>query len=203
MRNVYRSLLVIPAFVALVGCAKPPQVEVDAARQALSGAREAEATDYAPEALRAAQDAGAKLDAELKVQEEKFALFRSYKVSTELANAAKSEGEKAKQAAVQGKDRTKQEVEAMLTETRQMLTETQDMLASAPTGKGTQLDKAALQSDLAGVETSLTEVDAIFASGRYKEAKTKAEAAKRSAEAVRTDISAALEMAKTAHTRRS
>jgi hypothetical protein len=203
MRKVNRSLLVIAAFAALVGCAKVPQVEVDAARQALSGAREAEASDYAPDALRAAQDALAKLDAELKVQEEKFALFRSYKVSTELANTAKAEGEKAKQAAAQGKERTKQEVEALLAETRQMLTETQDMLASAPTGKGTQMDKAALQSDLTGVETSLSEVDAVFASGRYKEAKTKAEAAKRSAEAVRMDIQSALEQAKAARTRRS
>jgi hypothetical protein len=203
MRKVHRSLLVIAAFAALVGCAKVPQVEVDAARQSLSSAREAEAGDYAPEALRAAQDAAAKLDAELKVQEEKFALFRSYKNTTDLATAAKAEGEKAKQAAAQGKERTKAEVEALLNETRQMLTETQDMLASAPTGKGTQLDKAALQSDLTGVQTSLSEVDTVYASGRYKEAKTKAEAAKRSAEAVRADIQAAIDQAKTAKTRRS
>jgi hypothetical protein len=201
--RVHRSLLAIVALAALVGCAKVPQVEVDAARQAVSAAREAEAQDYAPDALRAAQDAVGKLDAELKVQEDKFALFRSYKVATELANAAKSEGEKAKQAAAAGKEQTKREVETLLAETRTMLTETQDMLASAPAGKGSQMDKAALQADLTGVESSLSEVDAVFASGRYKEAKTKAEAAKRSAEAVRMDIQSAIEQAKSSRTRRS
>src|SRR5262245_59672517 len=99
MRKMGVFLAGIFAVALLVGCAKPPQADVDAAKAAVQQARSMEAADYAPDALRAAEDAQAQLDTELKAQEEKFALFRSYKKATELAATAKAAGEKAQTAA--------------------------------------------------------------------------------------------------------
>ena len=77
----FRGALIAIAVVALaVGCAKPPQAEIDAAKAALESAR-AEASEYAPEAFSAAEDAMANLETELKTQEEKFALMRRYETS--------------------------------------------------------------------------------------------------------------------------
>ena len=67
--------------LATVACATPPQAQVDAANAALTKATAAGATEYAPEAYRAAQDAQAKLDAELKTQADKFAFMRAYEGS--------------------------------------------------------------------------------------------------------------------------
>src|SRR5579864_2671118 len=64
IRNTH-LLVVAMITLASVACATPPQAQVDAANAALTKATAAGATEYAPEAYRAAQDARAKLDAEL------------------------------------------------------------------------------------------------------------------------------------------
>ena len=88
-----KALLLTPVLLValvVVGCAKPPQAEIDAAKNAVQAAVSAEAGDYAGESLQEAQDAVAQLEQELKAQEEKFALFRSYKKASELANERKA-----------------------------------------------------------------------------------------------------------------
>ena len=61
------------------------------------------AGQYAAESLKAAQDARAALDAELKAQEGKW--FKSYDKTKELAVAAKAAGDKAAADAVAGKEK--------------------------------------------------------------------------------------------------
>src|SRR4029453_4833486 len=58
---------------------------------------------YAPESLKAAQDARAALDVELKAQEGKW--IKSYDKTKELAAAAKAAGDKAAADAAAGKER--------------------------------------------------------------------------------------------------
>ena len=79
--------------MAVTGCASPPTTTLDAARAAVESAVSSGAGQYAAESLKAAQDAQAALDAELKAQDANW--FKSYDKTTELAAAAKSAGEKA------------------------------------------------------------------------------------------------------------
>ena len=79
--------------ITVAGCASPPNADVEAARAALDRANTAGAGQLAAESLKAAQDSGAALDAELKAQEGKW--FKSYDKTTELAVAAKAAGDKA------------------------------------------------------------------------------------------------------------
>jgi len=89
--------------IAVTGCASPPNADVDAAKAAVDRAATDGAGQYAPESLKAAQDAGAALDAELKAQEGNW--FKSYDKAKELALAAKAAGDKAAAEAVAAKEK--------------------------------------------------------------------------------------------------
>jgi len=201
MRKMWVACLVATGLLVLAGCGKPPEAEIGAADQSLGEARSAEAGEYAPESLKAAEDARAQLDAELKAQEDKFALFRSYDKATELATAAKSAAERAKTDAVEGRERAREEASAMIAQVRTSVLEVQQLLDSAPKGKGTEADLAVLRSDLTGVETALAEMDTAFGEEQYLESIAKAEAAKQSVDAIRGEIERAMEMAKSRRVR--
>lgn len=87
--------------ITVTGCASPPNADVDAAKAALDKAATDRAGQYAAESLKAAQDARAALDAELKAQEGNW--LKSYDKTKELAAAAKAAGDKAAADAVAGK----------------------------------------------------------------------------------------------------
>ncbi len=89
--------------ITVTGCASPPNADVDAAKAALDRAASERAAQYAPESLKAAQDAQAAVDAELKAQEGKW--FKSYDKVKELAVATKAAGDKAAADAVAGKEK--------------------------------------------------------------------------------------------------
>ena len=89
--------------VTVTGCASPPGADVDAAKAALDKATTERADQYAPESLKAAQDAGAALDAELKAQESKW--FKSYDKAKELAASAKAAGDTAAAEAIAGREK--------------------------------------------------------------------------------------------------
>lgn len=89
--------------ITVTGCASPPNADVDAAKAALDRAASERAGQYAPESLKAAQDAQAAVDAELKAQEGKW--LKSYDKTKELAVATKAAGDKAAADAVASKEK--------------------------------------------------------------------------------------------------
>jgi TonB family protein len=89
--------------ITVTGCASPPTPEVDAAKTSVDRAATDRAGQYAPESLKAAQDAQAALDAELKAQQGKW--IKSYDKTKDLAVAAKAAGDKAAADAVAGKEK--------------------------------------------------------------------------------------------------
>jgi TonB family protein len=91
--RVGHLLLACGLAVIVAGCGAPPAADVDAARASVEKATSAGASQYAPEALKTAQDAQAALDAELKAQDEKW--FKSYDKAKDLAESAKAAGDKA------------------------------------------------------------------------------------------------------------
>jgi TonB family protein len=89
--------------ITVTGCASPPTADVDAAKAAVDRAATDRADQYAAESLKAAQDARAALDVELKGQEGKW--IKSYDKTKALAVAAKAAGDKAAAEAVVGKNK--------------------------------------------------------------------------------------------------
>ncbi|HXV77049.1 MAG TPA: hypothetical protein VD788_12100 [Candidatus Polarisedimenticolaceae bacterium] len=186
-----------------VGCGKAPTTEIEAADETLDRAEAAGAAEYAPESFGAAEQARAELDTELKAQEEKLGVFRSYSKAQELAGAAKVAAEKAEQDAATAREDAREEAAALIADVRASLTETKELLERAPRGKGSEVDLAALQADLTGIENAAAELDRAFADGRYLEAKTGAEAAMAGAEQIKSEILRAMETAKPRTARRS
>jgi hypothetical protein len=201
MTKRWVACVVATGMLVLAGCSKPPADQISAADQALSEAKSADAVEYAPESMKAAEDTRAQLDAELKAQEEKFALFRSYDKATELATASQQAAQRAKTDAEEGKQRAREEASEMIAQVRASILEVQQLLDQAPKGKGTEVDLAVLRSDLTGVENTLAEMDASFAQEAYLESIAKAESAKQNVDAIRGEIERAMELAKSRRAR--
>jgi hypothetical protein len=176
----------------VMGCAKPPQADMDAAKAAVQAASDAGAADYAAASLRDAQNAVASLDAEVAAQTKKFALMRSYKQAGILAAQAKAAGEKAAADAAAGKERTKGEAEALLAQAKTAMDAANAALATAPAGKGSKDEIDAMKADMATVAQSIADGEAAHAAGRYLESKAKFEAALGQA----NNVAAAIEQAK-------
>ncbi len=193
MRRLVSGAVVVVAMAFLAtGCSKPPEAEIQSAKAAVESARKANAAEYASASLRQAEDAMSALDTELQVQEEKFALFRSYKEASAKAAAVSAAGKKAASDAAAGKEQAKNEAAAAIASTRTLLAETQALLDSAPTGKGTAADIAAMKLDLTAAESTLMEADSAQSSERYKEAKSRAAAAESSIQQVKAAVEAAI-----------
>jgi len=169
--------LILVGLAMVMGCAKPPVAEIEAAKAALQSAVDAGAGDYAAGSLREAQNAVASLEAEVQAQAKKFALMRSYKQPATLAANAKAAGEKAKADADAGKAQAKADAEALLTQARTALDEATAALKAAPKGKGTEMDIKAMENDLMTVGTQIAEGEAAHGQGKYLESKAKFEAA--------------------------
>lgn len=201
LRRGLRNLKSVVPFIALLivfaaGCAKPPQVDIDAAKASIDGAVAAEANDYAKGSLTAANDSWSALQTELTAQEQKFALFRSYKNATAMAADAKAKGDKAKSDADARKAQVKADVESAMAAATAALTEAKDMLDKAPKGKGTAQDIEMLKGDLTGVETSLADAGQLHASGKYLQAQAKLSAAMSRINDVKTQVQAAIDAKK-------
>jgi hypothetical protein len=181
----------------MVGCAKPPQDSITAATTAMDAAKPM-ASEYAPSSLQAAEDAKAALDAEIKAQQDKFALFRSYKKTDELVADLKAKSDKAAADAAAGKAQAKNDATTAINDATTALTDAKAMLDKAPKGKGTAADLEAMKADLTAAESTINDANTAMAAEKFKDAKAKADAAKSSAANVVSQIQAAMEAKKTA-----
>jgi hypothetical protein len=179
--------------VILAGCAKPPDSEVTAAKNAIEDSRNAGGADYAAEGFKGAEDAFQKAGEAIKAQEGKFALARNYDKAKELLTKAKTEAEKAKTDAAAGKEKAKGEAEVAQKEAQIALNEAKASLAKAPKGKGTKADLDAMEGDLKAAEQSLLEAQAALDKQDYLGAKAKAQSVKDKAAAVTGQVRQAME----------
>jgi len=91
--SVKSTAVAIGLAVVVAACGTAPRADVDAAKASVDKAESSGAGQYAPESLKAAQEARAAMDAELTAQDAK--MFKSYDKARELAVAAQLAGDKA------------------------------------------------------------------------------------------------------------
>jgi len=145
--------LVLGIAVMTVACGAPPTADINAAKAAVTAATAAGAGDYAAASLKAAEDAQAALDAELKVQDGKW--LKSYDKAKQLATDVKTAGEKAAADAEAGKAKAKADATEAIAAAKAALTEAEGLLAKAPKGKGSAADIAAMKADLTTAATAV------------------------------------------------
>ncbi len=190
MRARFGVLALVLGFAVMtVACGAPPTADIDAAKAAIAAASTAGAGDYAGASLKAAEDAQAALDAEMKAQEGKW--FKSYDKAKQLAADVKTAGEKAAADAAAGKEQAKADATKALEDAKAGLREADALLAKAPKGKGSAADIGAMKSDIAAAVATLVEADAALANGKFLEALAKSESAKKTAATVKEAVEAA------------
>jgi len=193
------ALSLVMMMVLVASCAKAPQDQVESARASLKAAQDAEAGTYARDAMANAEQQMAALDEEMKAQQGKFALFRSYGKTKELASAAQAAADSAKGAAQEGKARARDEATTAINDAKAVADSTRTLLEHAPIGKGSMTDIQAMKQDMATIMMNLNEADSAFAAEQYNDAKAKADAAKSSAQGIQSSIMQAREMARGHH----
>jgi hypothetical protein len=193
--NVKKSfllmILTLGLTIAMFGCKSAPTEEINVTNAAVKSIETPDVNTYAPESLKAAQDEMQKALAEVKVQDEKFALTRDYQQSVALLKSANELAEKAKSEAEANKAKAKADAEAATAELPQTLKDASDMLAKAPKGKDTRADLEAMQNDLKLAEESAAEANTAVASGNYIDALAKANTAKEKASSIVDQVQSA------------
>ncbi len=187
------AVIVLGFLVVLAGCAKPPDSELTAAKNALEEARNAGAADYVADVFKAADDQLQKAKEEITAQETRVALARNYDKTRELLAKAKAEADKAKIDAVSAKEKAKGEAETGLREAQAALGQAKLLLAMAPTGKGSKGDIKALKGNVRTAEEMLLNIKTSLDTGDYLEARAKEQSVKEKAAAVSEQVKHAME----------
>jgi len=190
MKRIRLTSIAVTA-LTLAACAQAPTAQIDAAKQAVDSAKAAQAPDYAPESWNATNDAQAKLDAEMKAQDDRWAPLRSYSKAQALAAELKDTADRASQDAATAKDKAKTEAGTLIAQARDEYGKAQTALQSAPHGKGTEADLASLKSDTTSIDGTIQDAQKAFDSGDYIGAKTKAQSAISSAQQIQKEIETA------------
>ena len=186
------SIVIYTLLLTLAGCAEEPTQELEAARKAVEDAQKAGADVYAGSEFRNASSALKEAEAEIAVQDESFALGRSYDKAIELLNTASTQAETATSAAAVNKTKVKSQAESAKTEAETALKQAEASLAKAPRGKGSQGDVAALEADVASAQASISEAEQNYQAGKYKEALDGFTSARARSEGVSDEIQQAI-----------
>jgi hypothetical protein len=191
---MYKKIAVVLAVFALlvfIGCAKPPQQDIQNASTAMDAAKAAEAEEYVPDSYQTAMDTLNAANAAKQEADGKFALFRSYSKAKALYVSAAALANKAAEDAAAEKERVKEEVTGLLTQATAVLDTANAALAKAPKGKGSKADIELIKNDLAAAQASFDDANNDFNAGQYKTAQAKVTAAMQKAHAVIDEIAAA------------
>lgn len=181
-KNTVVGLLVLAVVVLAVGCAKPPQAELDAMKAALQAAEQAEAPKYAAADWDKAQQAVNAANAEVEAQNAKFALFRSYTRAKQLIDEATAAANAAKDAGVAGKQKAMNEAREAIDAAKASLAAAQEALAALEKcrrkPKDLKKDLEAQKGNLDGFATQVDQLENAFSQEDYFGAKAQAESLK-------------------------
>ncbi len=193
--TVVAGVMVLAVAVLAIGCAKPPQQEIDAAKAALAAAQQAEAPKYAPEAWDKAQQAMNAVNAEVEAQAAKFALFRSYTKTKQLVADATTAAKEAEQAGIAGKERAKNEARAAIDAVKAAVETATSVMADLEKcrrkPKDLKKDLELMKGNLDGYTAQVTELEGAFSREDFFGAKAQAESLKGQVDAMVNDLQAA------------
>jgi hypothetical protein len=175
-----RFFAVMVAILGLAGCANPPQADIDAAKAALaSAAQSMDVVTYAPDALRAAQEKIAALDAEITAQAKRSAISRNYDVTKQLAADAAQAAQAAVSTAVTAKQQVAKDAAALIAELTDALPGFQSKLWAAKRVQRIKMDIITpLQSAPDQISKGMLDAQKDIDAGAFAPAKAKLTALK-------------------------
>jgi hypothetical protein len=192
MKKVTFLSALVLMIVLATGCAKLPQVELDAATAALDSAKVVEANRYLADEFNALQDSLNSANVEIEAQKSKLFISRNYKaITAKLVNITTSvEGLKVR--AEERKIQVRTEVQDTLVVLNELILEDKALLAKAPKGKEGKAALEAIMNDITVLEASVAEINTLITNGDYLTAQDKTNASKAKAEAIKEELTAAI-----------
>ncbi len=190
------------AMLVLLGCAKAPQQEVDAAKAALEAAKAAEVDLYMSDQYDAAFDSLNSALTEIETQNSKSSFSRNYtKAKSMLAFSTNTLNTLIPQID-STKALVKAEVESLLVNADAELATTKNLISIAPKGKEGKAALEAIQSELTICETSLLEVNGIMEKGDFVSARDQVNATVEKIVALKDEVQQAIDKQAAAKVRR-
>lgn len=174
MRNVKTHILlfsVVLIAATFYSCANPPTADMDAAAAAVAKAEsDADAKTYAPDSLKRATDALARMRAEADA--------KRYDAAKTLAQEAVQAADKALADGKAGLERAKNEASSGIGAAKAAALEAENALAGARRTRGVALDFAALSRDIEAAKRIIAAAESDSAGGNFLAAAEKARSAR-------------------------
>ena len=190
----FAAALVAVSLVA-VGCAKPPQQELDAAKAAMAEVENMGASKWAPEAWAKVQESMNAVTAEVDAQNAKFALLRSYSKAKELIASFNTAVADAKTATTAGKEQWRSDAQAAVDAAKASATAAQtamtDLEGCKRKPKGFAKDMEMLKASFDSLNGQIAGLDSQIASEDYQGAKTAADSLKGQLDNLATEFGSA------------
>jgi hypothetical protein len=192
MKNTVKFLaLSMVTIFLLVGCAKLPTEEINAAKASVDAVVAEGAQKFAAEDAKKLNDSMQAAQDEIKVQDGKT--FKDYAKTKELLAKVKADAETLKAGLAAKKEEAKKNAAAAQEAAKASVADAKALLAKAPKGKGSKADIEALKADLKGIEDSMAEIKTANGSEDYNAAIEKSNAVKGKAAAISDQIKKAME----------
>ena len=188
-----RAISLFVAVAVLAGCDDPPTAELDAAKQALSSARDVGAERFAANEYSAAQRAYSEAEATTNTEAERFFLFKDFEQARAQIADAKTKAMRAESAAEAEKKRQRESAEAVIATARDAVAAAYTSLEEAPSGKGTEADIEELRAELSTAEADLDAAEAELDSENFSGAEALAESADQKATEVADGVMMAVD----------
>jgi hypothetical protein len=163
--------VIIPVLLvlAIAACAKPPQVDIDAARAAVANAaKNADVVAYAPDTLKSAQDKLAQMDTELAA--------KHYDKVKTIALDARATAETAANDAARNKEKAQADATTLIEALKKSLPDADKKIAAAKRVRGIKLDFKAIAQQMTVAKAAIADADKDLAAGDFASALQKATA---------------------------
>jgi hypothetical protein len=188
---------VLLLLAALASCAKPPREAIAAAKAAVeAAAQDPDVALYAPDALRAAEEQLAALQAEETAQERKFAPLRSYDRTTALAATVREAGDAVRAEAAAAKALAAAEAASLIESAAAALAAIEVKAGQARRLRGIKLDMTSVIASIVEARGMLESARTDLAALSYASSRAKAAAAGARIQALDGVISQAMLLAR-------
>jgi hypothetical protein len=193
-KKIILGLVTITTLLLTTACNKVPQMEIDAANNALMEAEFSGSELYMPDFTAQTKDS---LNAILiKIESKKSKWFASYSDEKMKLEDVKLMATQLKQSTEDRKIEIKMEIQSSLNEIKNVLDENKLLLKDAPKGKEGAAALEAIKEEIGMLEVAINKIMNLVETGEYLEAQSKVDVARDKTFAINTELKDAIAKSK-------
>jgi len=176
----------------LMGCEKPPQMEMDSAKKAVETARAAEAEKYATPQFKALQDSLRAAEAEVQHQNERFVLLRNYDNAKKSLANVNATSEKVAQASRDNKEKIRRATKEKIDQASVAIDSTAALLKRAPRGKESREELQLMETNLTNLGATLQTAKSAYDAENFSGAQQSADSVQAEANKIQQEVGAVI-----------